>query len=1040
MKKNIFLFFAILGLIGSSLLISNTSNAASYDPKVRYETITTDHFAINYSAGVGIDDVAQRVARICEEVHARLSPKINWKPWLRTQVVLLDSSDTVTDMASVLPYNWMSLRLAAPEADSSLGNYDDWLRMVITHEYTHILHLDKHKGFWTAMRVLLGKTAAPNGVVPTWYKEGFAVYEESMSGYGRNNSSYAEMLLRTAIYENKFPAIDEGDGVEWEWPGGYLPYIYGGKFLQYLTDKYGEESIYDFNEYISSSPLLFMTNRQAKKAFSKPPEFVGKKVHNRYVMEMRPGTEKSKNFYQLWKDWKGELQKKYELVKEQVQSEGETTFEKLVGSRGTITSPTISPDGTKIVFSEVTVYGPSELKMADPDGKNVRSLKKNLYANQISFSRDGSFIVYSKFASYKRYNFFSDLYKYDFETKKIDRLTKGLRARDPDVSPDGNEVVCVTQKAGSTELNLYNIAEKTMMPIQTGMPEFTQFSMPRFSPDGSKIAVTVLVQGRVWDVYVFDKKGKVLENITDSKALDRDPVWAPDGKSLYYVSDRSGISNIYRYNFGGKKTEKISNVLTGVFRPSIAPDGRSLIAQYYNGMGFDLRRLQIDVPHATTKPEKRSKGAKAKKVALVGNAGQFSTDVKGGMLEGEGSTFGDLQLPDSGIRFKSKKYVAFGPSLFLPRFVSPIFAYLDNSVLFGAYTGGSDPLKWNSWLGGVTYRTDANHFGYSFSYLYNRYKPTFNMGVMDYAVDFGRLTFVTRNGSGVIISTKTVHLFEKRLRGYGGVGYSLGHHGFGLNYFYEDRQPITRLTTAETNALNEGVFAGLDLNYRYGDSKKFESSISPEGGRLIKLGFDVTNSVFGAAQKNEQYIFAGDWREYIGLWGRQVLALKAAGGIVWGDQIRQGNFTLGGDLGEGLLATGGSLFYFPLRGLPLATLSRSRALLFSSEYRLPIVYVGRGLGTTPLFLNELHMAIFADYGNAWNPHEDVGKYFFDNFFLGLGAELRGNFVIGHGLPITGRLGYAIVVLNRDRIGTLTSPLTGTPAKDGMLVLQIGTSF
>jgi lipoate-protein ligase A len=60
--------------------------------------------------------------------------------------------------------------------------------------------------------------------------------------------------------------------------------------------------------------------------------------------------------------------------------------------------------------------------------------------------------------------------------------------------------------------------------------------------------------------------------------------------------------------------------------------------------------------------------------------------------------------------------------------------------------------------------------------------------------------------------------------------------------------------------------------------------------------------------------------------------------------------------------------------------------------------------------------------------------------LGIGAELRGDFVIAYHVPVMGRLGYGIIVTNRNRITGATDSLTGADARNGVLILEVGTSF
>jgi hypothetical protein len=399
---------------------------------------------------------------------------------------------------------------------------------------------------------------------------------------------------------------------------------------------------------------------------------------------------------------------------------------------------------------------------------------------------------------------------------------------------------------------------------------------------------------------------------------------------------------------------------------------------------------------------------------------------------------GDIAVKAANTKlFKSEKYVAFGQSLFRPRFLLPGVMYANDFLYAFLATGGMDALRWHRWSADVNYRTDAKHFGWDFDYTYARYRAMLGFGARDFAVNFGEVYFQA--------TQRQTHLYEHRRGFFFYTGVPIKSHYFNLAYYYENHMPGVSLTQPEIDSLNLGVFAGFRFAYSYGDSEMPQAAISKENGRTIKLHTTWTNKHFGSGDRNEQVIFSGDWREYIRLFGHHVLALRAGGGMTWGDKLVQGTFGMGGAIGEGAFASGGSYTYFPFRGLPVSALSKMRALLFSGEYRFPIFAPQRGLGTVPVFLKDISGALLTDFGNAWNAHENNGaqdsiKTFFNDFLLSVGAELRGNFIIGHGLPVHGRIGYAIIVRNQDRVDYLVDPILGSSIKYGMLIITLGTSF
>src|SRR5512144_2551879 len=127
-------------LLVSWLVAGSAAGASRYDPALRFRSLTTAHFVIYFHQGE--DAIARRFAPIAEQVHAELTRGLQRAPGGRTHVILVDQNDVANGWATPLPYDTVELTVAPPAQRESIGNVDDWLRVVFVHEYTHILHLD----------------------------------------------------------------------------------------------------------------------------------------------------------------------------------------------------------------------------------------------------------------------------------------------------------------------------------------------------------------------------------------------------------------------------------------------------------------------------------------------------------------------------------------------------------------------------------------------------------------------------------------------------------------------------------------------------------------------------------------------------------------------------------------------------------------------------------------------------------------------------------------------------------------------------------
>src|SRR6266576_1749823 len=178
-----------------ALLLLAALPAAALDPRFVWQTLETPHLQVHYHQGTY--RYAQRVARAAELLHQRLVPLLDHLPEGQTHIVVQDDTDFANGSASPVLYNLIHAYAAPPDARSTLADFDDNVYELISHEYTHILHLDTVLGLPAAANDIFGKLWITNGAQPVWFIEGIATFAESeVSGAGRLRSSEQEMLAR----------------------------------------------------------------------------------------------------------------------------------------------------------------------------------------------------------------------------------------------------------------------------------------------------------------------------------------------------------------------------------------------------------------------------------------------------------------------------------------------------------------------------------------------------------------------------------------------------------------------------------------------------------------------------------------------------------------------------------------------------------------------------------------------------------------------------------------------------------------------------
>lgn len=116
---------------------------------------------------------------------------------------------------------------------------------------------------------------------------------------------------------------------------------------------------------------------------------------------------------------------------------------------------------------------------------------------------------------------------------------------------------------------------------------------PAFSPDGRKLVLTLGgVDGNL-DIHILDISLRETKRLTTHRAIDTEGSWSPDGRFIYFTSDRSGGPQIYRVSVNGGTPERITFEGSYNARPRLSPDG-SRLAMVHNDRG-DYRIAVMNV-------------------------------------------------------------------------------------------------------------------------------------------------------------------------------------------------------------------------------------------------------------------------------------------------------------------------------------------------------------------------------------------------------------------------------------------------------------
>jgi len=407
--------------------------------------------------------------------------------------------------------------------------------------------------------------------IPLWMIEGMAEYF-SIGSIDPNTA----MWMRDALVNNDFPTLKQLST-----ESKYFPYRYGHAFWAMIGKTWGDSLII---------PLFTQTARYG--------------LDN--ALDSLLGFD-SKTLSGLWKNAMETYYNKY--IEDSVASiAGEKIISEKNSGRMNL-SPSLSPDGKYLAFfSEKDVFT-LDLYLADAESgkiiKKLSSITRNHEIDDFSFnesagtwspdSKKFAFVVFQKgknklaVVDVKRAKIVEEI-----EFDNIPSFSN------PEWSPDGRYIVFSGLVEGIGDLYRYDFRTGNIKKLTDG---FSSKIHPSWSPDGNRIVYVdeVVNTGRKakkfsTEIKVIDTRSNEIKNLNVFPGADNlNPRFSHDGKNVYFLSNSDGFRNLFAYNTDSEKVFRLTRFKTGIsgltpFSPAMsAALGKDLIAYtYYNKNSYQI--------------------------------------------------------------------------------------------------------------------------------------------------------------------------------------------------------------------------------------------------------------------------------------------------------------------------------------------------------------------------------------------------------------------------------------------------------------------
>lgn len=958
---------AVLPLLILSVFLRHPTKAQSElfnHTELQWYTIETPHFLVHYHNGE--ERSAKVASKIAEEIYGPVTSLYGHEPDQKVSIVLKDYDDFSNGAAYFYDNK---IEIWAPALDFDLRGTHNWLRNVVTHEFTHIVQIQTSMKFgrrfpgiylqWLGYEaerrqdVLYGypnvivSYPVSGFVVPSWFAEGVAQYNRPQLSYD-NWDSHRDMILRMYALDGNMLSWSEMSVFGKTSLGNESSYNAGFALVKYISETYGPDAIPRIARNLSRWSAMTIDG----------------------AIERALGID-GKDLYKEWRE---------HLVAEYVRRTGRIMQNRVEGE--TIGSvgfgnfyPAFSPDGKRIAYTSnktADYFGLSSVYVYDTESKKEEELCDKVHSS-LSWSPDGSKIYYSRInRDNPHWSSLSDVYEYDLERKKETRLTFALRAMNPSVSRDGKKIAFAIESDGTMNVGVVDKDGSSYRRI-TNFLNGEQVFTPKWSPDGAAVVFGCSLKEAQDIMRVGVSDGKI-DTLIAGEDDSRNPVYSPDGRRIYFVSNRTGIFNIYALEIESGKVEEISNVLGGAFMPTVNQSGDIAFASYTSG-GFKLSLLRAAKPQNFAANEYLPRSGR--KFASPDSAAADDT-IDWLKLR----SFDDTHVPP----IASKPYRNIFTSLSIIPFLRiDKYSTTNEGVDYlkpGFYFISSDVIdKYGIFGGAALNRQFERDLFFIFEYR-DRIPGLYQLGLSP--VVSLELYNITRRAKSVqgVLGLDTIYFdpsyglleFDLMLRQHLFSESDVATVGFTHSRYNADVASFVIRGDASHSAVDipgssELYFKGNDISLTWdlnGLARSRDEDINPVGRRLL-LRYDYEMNRFNYNNSYEQtstgssplltpFNFHKAELKYtehlqLPLW-KHTLSVSFRGGTIFGPEVPDYfDFYAGGLIG--------------MKGYPYYALGGNEIAALNATYRLPL-WEDIDLRILHLTFDKLYGSVHGDVGNAWN--------------------------------------------------------------------------